>query len=172
MYRRLLCLWLPLALGCDRAQRAADAPAQGPAAAPRPALESRAAVVAAVRFAHSLDDSLAAHRSSFRSREDVYRHYRRGFADEIAGRLADHAWDAGLGELRGTEMVLEAPDSVVVLRVGPEEAEAAYVTPPTDRAWGRGPYTIDRLRRAGGRWTIAESRDTAARLPGLPPPPT
>ena len=154
---------IALCLACGPAE-------QAPASSAIP-LDSPAAVVAAVRFATSLEDSLVAERPQFRSREEVYRHFRRGFGEDIAGRLTDHVWDAQSGRVAGTEMVLEVPDTVVVLRLEGGEAEVAYPTPPTTLEWGGKPYTIDRLRLEGARWLIVESRDTVGRPPGLPAPP-
>ncbi len=116
-------------------------------------------IIAAVKQAYSLEEQLFAAREQYTSWEDVYRHYRRGFGEEIARRLADYSWWPEGDELRGGDRSMAVPDTVLLLEVSDAYAVVVHPTPDwLQELWGRDKYTVDRLQRDNDRWVIVESR--------------
>jgi hypothetical protein len=118
-------------------------------------------IIAAVLEAYSLEDQLYAAPGQYTSWDDVYRHYRQGFSEEIAGNLADYSWRQEGGVLRETEKVMQVPGGVVVLELSDTHAVVAY--PTTDvmlELWGAGKFTLDRLQLEDDHWVIVESNTT------------
>ncbi|NIM50874.1 MAG: hypothetical protein GTN62_10585 [Gemmatimonadales bacterium] len=143
----------------------------------RPLLEAReplstplaAEIARATMRAYALEAQLYAAPQRAHSRDDVVRHYRRGFSVELADRLADYSWWPEGQALRMTESALAVPDSVVVLSIAGDEAVVAHRTPIALRDyWQFEDYMLVRLQREDGQWIIAEIVDTEVRPSALP----
>jgi hypothetical protein len=118
-------------------------------------------IISSVKQAYSLEDQLFAAPDHYTSWDDVYRHYRQGFCEEIARRLADYSWWPEGNYLREGDKVMAVPDSIVVLEVGGTHAVVTYPSPELMKVlWGSKEYTVDRLQREGDHWVIVESRTT------------
>ncbi|HKJ46904.1 MAG TPA: hypothetical protein VJ991_13815 [Balneolales bacterium] len=128
--------------------------------------EKKNEVSKAVKFSFSLERKLWENESSFKTRKQVYQHYRQGFSDELAESLTSYTWTDG--GLRATEKTMEPPDTVHVLTVSDSEATVYYRIPTELRQiWQLKKYSIDRLRRDDGRWIIIESNEADT----IPSPP-
>jgi len=121
-----------------------------------------AEIVAAVKYAHGLEAELFRSPESFPGRDAVQRHFRQGFSEDLAQRLAEHVWIGGDIGLRPGEPVMAAPDKVTVTAVEGGRATAVFQTPPwMMETWGFGPYTIVSLARENDRWVISAERGSA-----------
>jgi hypothetical protein len=130
---------------------------------------SEAEIAAAVKYACGLETELFANSARIKSHDDVYRHYRRGFGEKMAHRLADYSWLEEAQTLRPGDITMEPPDTVVVIEMSADEAVVAYHTPLSlQEIWDREPYSIDRLRREDDHWVIVESKPTATKPDKLP----
>jgi hypothetical protein len=128
-------------------------------AAYQSSLESE--IVAAVKQAYSLEERLFAERDRYSSWEDVYHHYRQGFGEEIARRLADYSWWPEGNGLRDGDRSMAVPATVVVLEASDTLAVAVHPTPVVlQELWGLKRYTVDRLQREHARWVIVDSKST------------
>jgi hypothetical protein len=113
----------------------------------------------AVKFSFSLEQKLWDNESAFKTRKQVYQHFRKGFSDELAESLTSYSWTDG--GLRATEKTMEPPDTVHVLTVSDSEATVYYRIPTELRQiWQLKKYSIDHLRLDNGRWIIIESNES------------
>jgi hypothetical protein len=131
----------------------------GDSKAKRPGSALKQEVIAAVRYALGLEQRLLENPSDFRSRNQVYEHFRKGFSHEMAERLTRHSWaDDGSGP-RSRGRVMEPPDTVHVSRIDASTATAFYETPKWIREmWGRKSFTVIDLARDEGLWVVVRAR--------------
>ena len=126
-------------------------------------------IVAASLSANSLEDSLGAHPDRYRTREAVVAHYRQGFSQELAVRLAAHSWDSVRSELRAADFALARPETVVLITVSGDRAEVIYPTPRTRvEQWREPAFMIEQLRREDGRWRVTGAHGTSTPPAGTP----
>lgn len=119
----------------------------------------QAEVKSAVKTAFGLEQQLWDHKANFRTRKQVYNHYRQGFSDELAESLTSYTWSEG--ELRATEKTMEIPDTVHIISISKEKATVYYKTPEDLRTiWQLKSYTINYLRREENRWIIYKSSES------------
>jgi hypothetical protein len=119
-----------------------------------------------VKFAQGLEAAIRAEAGRFRSEADVYAHFRQGFGDDIARRLADHTWSDQLGGIRAGEPVLQVPGRVCVIFLSGNLATAVYETPALIlELWTDNRLTVDHLQREEGHWVVSESEWTDAVSP-------
>lgn len=122
-------------------------------------LASESAIVSAVKYALSLEKRLLDHGSEFRSKEQVYQHYRKGFGREMAKKLADYSWASDEIGLRATERTMEVPQIVEVARIHREEAIAFFSTALWMREMrGSKRFTVVTLKKEKGRWVVMDAK--------------
>lgn len=149
----IITLLLFLGFGCQKAKNSQIDP-------------EKQEVRKAVKFAFGLEQQLWTHKSDFKSREQVYQHYRQGFSPGLSESLTSYSWSNG--ELRATEKTMEPPDTVHVLSISGDQATVFYKIPPDLRnIWQLKKYSIDNLQREGKRWIIYESNETDSVPPGI-----
>lgn len=120
---------------------------------------SQSEIIAAVKYALSLERRLFVHRSAFNSRDQVYTHYRKGFGPEIASRLTEYSWAGGEKGLRTGERSMEVPKRVEVSKIDTDEAIAFYETPEWIREMRETKkFTVVTLKKEKGRWVIVEAK--------------
>ncbi|MHC4088874.1 MAG: hypothetical protein ACYSVY_01090 [Planctomycetota bacterium] len=118
-------------------------------------------VIAAVKRANALEEQLFAAPDKYSSWDDVYRHYRQGYGEEIARRLADYWWWPEGNGVRPGDRTMAVPDTVIVLQLTDTYAVVAYPHPDwLQEAWGLEKYTVDRLDREGDHWVIVDAKST------------
>ena len=112
----------------------------------------RAEVVQAVRDAYALGSELRAHPAQFPTRTAVLDHFRRKFADAVAGDLTDNAWPADMPAMTaGPVVIFDPPDSIKIDSLNDTAAAVSY---PFPHAFV---YRADELRRRTGQWLIIAS---------------
>lgn len=155
----LLALLLSAAVAGVSAQPAQPAaePAPAPAAAAAP---DPATIVAAVRLAYGLERAYWDNPRAWPTWERLYQHYRQGFSDDIARKMADFSL-SGDGDLATWE-----PDAVHLADIDGDTAIAWFDTPAEfqdESGWGFERYMVVRLRReSDGRWVIHWGTDSAS----------
>jgi hypothetical protein len=116
-------------------------------------------VVTAVKYALSLEKQLFAHGSAFKSKKQVYQHYRQGFGPNIAKKLTEYSWSGGEMGLKPGDPTIEPPKIVEVSQINANKAVAYYKTPKWQReVWGTEKFTVVKLKREKGRWVIWEAK--------------
>jgi hypothetical protein len=97
-----------------------------------PAGETEEDIVAAVRFAYSLEEELWEREGKIDEKEDVVTFFRKGFSEKLARDYADYIWMDERGKngtryrmLRASEPVLIPPEKMTV--VGIEEDRATVL---------------------------------------------
>jgi hypothetical protein len=124
-----------------------------------PPRERERLVIDALRLAYGLEQALYQRADSVTSWDQVYAHYRRGFSEPLARRLADYSWEAESGTLRATDAAMAVPDSVGVLQLERKEALVAWI-PRNDfrQRWELPRCIVDRLERQDDHWVVVERR--------------
>jgi hypothetical protein len=113
-------------------------------------------VVEAVKHAYSLEKRMWDNAAEFKTREQVYEHFRQGFSAEIAERLTNHSWSGQ--SLRPGDYATQEPDRVVVIDIQDSKATVYYETTSCFRdIWGVEKYSLDKLTREGAHWVITSS---------------
>jgi len=112
-----------------------------------------------VKNAFRLEEQLWTNKSQFKTRQQVYHHYRQGFSDELAESLTSYSWTDG--ELRATEKTMEVPDTIFILSLSKDYAEVYFVIPSDLRnIWQLKKYSINYLRNENDKWIIYESKES------------
>lgn len=113
-------------------------------------------VAAAVRFAYGLEAQVWQDPVRFRTRTDVYAHFRQGFSPELAEAMTEHVLTSD------GDLATWVPADVHVVEVLPSFALVWFPTPPAfgeEGLWGLEDYMHLKLRREGDRWVIYEGAD-------------
>jgi hypothetical protein len=114
-------------------------------------------IIEALRYAYSLERELYERGDSVTTWDQVYEHYRRGFAEQLARQFADYSWEAPAARLRATHMATVVPDSVGVIELRQREALVAWIAPSEFRLqWELPRCILDRLERHDERWIIVQ----------------
>jgi hypothetical protein len=123
-------------------------------------------IMEAIKYAYSLEEVLWENEREMKSKQDVFKLFRKGFSEEKAKDLADYFWMEGKDKsgkrfemLRAGDPVLIVPDSVEVLSKSEDKAEALLKFKESEE----GPVTYKahsvkvKLRKENGIWEIYEA---------------
>ncbi|MCG6941099.1 MAG: hypothetical protein LJE69_07600 [Thiohalocapsa sp.] len=116
-------------------------------------------VIDAARFAYGLETDYWQHPDAYRTRDQVYRHYRQGFSPDLAAAMTDHTLSGD------ADLATWVPKQVFVAELRANEALVWFPTPPTfgkGGLWDLDDYMVLRLHRDGGRWVVYWGRDQSA----------
>ena len=114
---------------------------------------------AAVRFAYGLEAAVWRDPTRFRTRAEIYEHFRQGFSPDLAHAMTEHVLASD------GEPATWVPEQVHVVERLPNYALVWFPTPPAfgeGGLWDLKPYMQLRLRRDGERWVVVEGEDRSA----------
>ena len=115
-------------------------------------------IIDAVKLANALEGQYWDDPGAFRTREQLYAHYRKGYTAAIAERMTDYTLT------QNGDAATWVPDEVHVVSIDEDSAVAWFRTPPAfaeHGSWGFQPFMVVRLRREEDRWVIDWATDSA-----------
>jgi len=115
-------------------------------------------IIDAVKLANALEGQYWDDPGAFRTREQLYAHYRKGYSAAIAERMTDYTLT------QNGDAATWVPDEVHVVSIDEDSAVAWFRTPPAfaeHGSWGFQPFMVVRLRREEDRWVIDWATDSA-----------
>jgi len=121
----------------------------------------------AVKFAYSLEKSMKENISSFKTKENLVDHYKKGFSAKLSKRLATQFWDVDNKKLNAdAKPILVEPETVHILNVKKIRATAYFDSPKVlIRHWKQKKFTMLRLGLLNNHWTVYQM-NTVNRIPG------